>query len=57
MPAPNEDILEVDEPPKSIDPYKTLTLERNASLKDIKTAYRKAALKSHPGDLILVFDT
>jgi hypothetical protein len=36
-------------PPTQINPYRTLDLERDASEAQIKSAYRKAALKSHPG--------
>lgn len=46
-----EDILE-GEPPV-IDPYEVLNLERTASSDDVKKAYRKAALKHHPGKLTL----
>jgi DnaJ homolog subfamily C member 9 len=41
---------EVDEgEPPVIDPYEVLELERTASADQIKSAYRKAALKNHPG--------
>ncbi|KAI9699966.1 MAG: hypothetical protein M1836_002500 [Candelina mexicana] len=36
------------DPPTSIDPYETLGLEKTATSDQIKTAYRKAALKHHP---------
>jgi DnaJ-class molecular chaperone len=36
-------------PPTSINPYRTLDVERDASEAQIKSAYRKAALKHHPG--------
>lgn len=42
-----EDNLE-NEPPV-IDPYEVLGLERTATADQVKSAYRKAALKSHPG--------
>lgn len=32
-----------------IDPYETLDLERDATADQIKSAYRKAALRNHPG--------
>lgn len=35
--------------PPSIDPYEVLGLERDATPDQIKSAYRKAALKHHPG--------
>ncbi|KAL8738640.1 MAG: hypothetical protein Q9181_000586 [Wetmoreana brouardii] len=41
-----EDISET--PPKDIDPYSTLDLDPSASATDIRTAYRKLALKHHP---------
>lgn len=40
--------LEADGPP-SIDPYAVLGLEREATADDVKKAYRKMALKHHPG--------
>lgn len=41
---------EVDEDgPPSIDPYAVLGLETEASADDVKKAYRKLALKHHPG--------
>ena len=44
----HEDELDAGEPP-TIDPYEVLGLERSASADEVKTAYRKAALKNHPG--------
>ncbi|KAI9850168.1 MAG: hypothetical protein M1838_006013 [Thelocarpon superellum] len=38
----------VDEPPTSINPYEILGLDKKASATEVKTAYRKAALKHHP---------
>lgn len=35
--------------PPTIDPYDVLDLERSATADEIKRAYRKAALKHHPG--------
>lgn len=43
----HEDVLE-GEPP-TIDPYEILDLEKSASADDVKRAYRKAALRHHPG--------
>jgi DnaJ family protein C protein 9 len=42
-----EDVAE-GEPP-TIDPYEVLGLERSATADEVKLAYRKAALKNHPG--------
>ena len=38
-----------DEEPPSIEPYKVLALEKSATGDEIKYAYRRAALKHHPG--------
>lgn len=43
-----EDIDEQDGPP-SINPYEVLGLEPEATADDVKKAYRKLALKHHPG--------
>ena len=45
---PRHHDLTDDEPPV-IDPYEVLELERGADANQIKTAYRKAALRNHPG--------
>jgi DnaJ family protein C protein 9 len=37
--------------PPVINPYEILDLERSATADQIKSAYRKAALKNHPGML------
>ena len=42
------DIGEDDGPP-TIDPYEVLGLETDATADDVKKAYRKLALKCHPG--------
>jgi DnaJ family protein C protein 9 len=42
-----EDIT--DEEPPTIDPYDVLGIERTATADQVKSAYRKAALKHHPG--------
>lgn len=39
----------MDPEPPVIDPYEVLGLERDATPDQIKSAYRKAALKHHPG--------
>ncbi|PKS11471.1 hypothetical protein jhhlp_003235 [Lomentospora prolificans] len=46
MSPPIEDI--VDAEPPTIDPYEVLGLERDATAEQVKSAYRKAALKNHP---------
>ncbi|KAK3949232.1 hypothetical protein QBC32DRAFT_220186 [Pseudoneurospora amorphoporcata] len=43
----HDDDDDVQEPP-TIDPYEVLGLERDATADQIKTAYRKAALRNHP---------
>jgi DnaJ family protein C protein 9 len=48
----NIDDLELDDPP-SVEPYEVLAVETTATQDQIKTAYRKAALKWHPGELTL----
>ncbi|THY81406.1 DnaJ-domain-containing protein, partial [Aureobasidium pullulans] len=45
--ATNIDDLELDEPP-TVEPYEVLGLQTTATQDQIKTAYRKAALKWHP---------
>ena len=47
----DEDIS-IDEAPTSIDPYAVLTLTKEATQEQIKTAYRKAALKYHPDKVL-----
>lgn len=42
-----EDLID-EEPPKSIDPYDVLGVAKDATPDQIKSAYRKAALKHHP---------
>ncbi|POS85199.1 hypothetical protein EPUL_003765 [Erysiphe pulchra] len=39
---------DLDEIPPTIEPYTVLNLERSATADQIKSAYRKAALKNHP---------
>jgi DnaJ-class molecular chaperone len=46
--APREENL-LDEDLPSINPYQVLGLEKTASGAEVKSAYRKAALKHHPG--------
>jgi DnaJ-class molecular chaperone len=49
-PAASEPAL--GKPPTSINPYRTLDVERDASEAQIKSAYRRAALKHHPGRVL-----
>lgn len=42
-----EDVL--DSEPPTIDPYEVLDIEKDATADQVKSAYRKAALKHHPG--------
>ena len=48
----NEDTTgeELADPPTSIDPYAVLLIPNDATADQIKSAYRKAALKHHPGE-------
>lgn len=44
-----EEEAEENEGPPTIDPYAVLGLEQEATADDVKKAYRKLALKHHPG--------
>lgn len=46
--APKDEVL-VDEAPTSINPYEVLGLTKEATADEVKSAYRKAALRHHPG--------
>ena len=37
------------EMPKAVNPYKALSLPKTATAAEVKTAYKKFALKHHPG--------
>jgi len=39
-----------DEELPTIDPYEVLGLERSATADQVKSSYRKLALKNHPGE-------
>ena len=45
----SEEDIEMDDSPPVIDPYEALGLEKEATADDVKKAYRKLALKHHPG--------
>lgn len=45
-----EDDLEVSSEPPTIDPYEVLDIEKDATPEEVRRAYRKAALKNHPGE-------
>lgn len=38
-----------DEPPLEIDPYAVLSIESSATTAEVKSAYKKLALRHHPG--------
>lgn len=46
--APHEDEELVDDEPPAIEPYTVLGISKSATPDEIKSAYRKAALKHHP---------
>jgi DnaJ family protein C protein 9 len=51
MPSKTEDLP--DDLDTTINPYKVLGVEKSATADEIKSAYRKQALKNHPGTSLL----
>lgn len=51
-PHESEDKISVDEEPPAVNPYEILGLEENATADQIKSTYRKQALKHHPGIIV-----
>jgi DnaJ homolog subfamily C member 9 len=49
MPSNEEELIE--DPPTTINPYEVLGLSSDADGNQVKSAYRKKALKHHPGML------
>ena len=43
-----EDLLDAGEPPATIDPYAVLGIDRAATADQVRSAYRKTALRCHP---------
>ena len=39
------------EPPSDIDPYDVLQLKRTASVNEVKSTYKRLALRHHPGSI------
>ena len=38
-----------EKPPKAVNPYKALGLSKTSTAAEVKAAYKKLALKHHPG--------
>ncbi len=53
MSSATEEKLVEDSPP-SIDPYEVLGVDPQATADQVKSSYRKQALKHHPGIFILI---
>ena len=49
MPSKTKEAEIQDDPLPSVDPYQVLGLNREATEDQVKSAYRKQALKHHPG--------
>lgn len=47
--ADSDDDAFAGEPPTDIDPYKVLEIPETATDEEVRKAYRRAALKNHPG--------
>ncbi|KAK0343558.1 hypothetical protein LTR91_021104 [Friedmanniomyces endolithicus] len=47
-PKAHDEEIDVDDAPTDIDPYAVLSVDRSATPNQIKSSYRKAALKHHP---------
>ena len=45
-----EELFDEDDAPL-INPYEVLGIEKTATANEVKSAYRKAALKNHPGEI------
>lgn len=45
---PSTDDIAIDAPPTDINPYEVLSVEKTATEAEIRSAYRKLALKTHP---------
>ncbi len=47
------EVEELTDPPNAIDPYAVLSVAKDATSDQIKSAYRKAALRHHPGTRVV----
>ena len=55
MPRDDDDFAQ--DPPSSINPYEVLGVEEKATADAIKSAYRKKALRYHPGNDLLTLSS